>query len=115
MIDSIEQLWQETLRYIEGKLSKPSYDTWISQTEALAIHEDTLVVVAPNEFVRDWLEDRYLSFIQEAVQDVTGIKFNIQFVLPEEEEETRFESKAKTGPPKPPTAEEKEEKNEKSL
>lgn len=112
VIDSIEQLWQETLRYIEGKLSKPSYDTWISQTEALAIHEDTLVVVAPNEFVRDWLEDRYLSFIQEAVQDVTGIKFNIQFVLPEEEEETRFESKAKTGPPKPPTAEEKEEKNE---
>ena len=85
MDEALNQLWHNTLRNIETKLSKPSFDTWISQTEALSFSDDTLTVVAPNEFVRDWLENRYMSFIQEAVEDETGMKVNIKFILPEEE------------------------------
>lgn len=84
MVESLEQLWQETLRHIESKVSKPSFDTWLSQTEALSHNDETLTISAPNEFVRDWLENRYQLFLQEAVQDVTGMQFNIKFVLPED-------------------------------
>lgn len=91
MVESIEQLWQETLRNIEGKLSKPSFDTWLSQTEALSYHDETLTVCAPNEFVRDWLEKHYASFIQETVEELIGMELNLKFVLPEEDTSSESE------------------------
>lgn len=85
MVESLDQLWQQTLRHIESKVSKPSFETWLSETEALSHQDDTLTVSAPNEFIRDWLEDRYRTFLQDAVHEVTGMQFTIKFVLPEDE------------------------------
>lgn len=82
MVESINDLWQETLKHIESKVSKPSFETWLSQTEALSYDDDTLIICAPNVFVRDWLEDRYQTFLQDAVENMTGMQFNIKFVLP---------------------------------
>lgn len=86
MVESINDLWQETLKHIESKVSKPSFETWLSQTEALSYDDDTLIICAPNVFVRDWLEDRYQTFLQDAVENMTGMQFNIKFVLPDEDE-----------------------------
>lgn len=98
MVESLEQLWQDILHHIEGKVSKPSFDTWVSQTEALSFVDETLTVVAPNEFVLDWLEDRYASLFQDAVETVTGTTVNLRFVLPEmkKEEEEKAETDDET-------------------
>ena len=94
MVESLDQLWQQTLRHIESKVSKPSFETWLSETEALSHQDNILTVSAPNEFIRNWLEDRYRTFLQEAVEDVTGMQFKIKFVLPEDEVATAEENPA---------------------
>ena len=57
-MENLQDLWNKTLAEIEKKVSKPSYDTWLKSTEAHAIQGDVFIIVAPNEFARDWLESK---------------------------------------------------------
>lgn len=84
-MENIEELWDNTLEAIKEKVSKPSYDTWLKNTKADQLTDDTLIVSAPNEFARDWLENRYTSLVSEAIFEVTGAKLNTKFVIPEHE------------------------------
>lgn len=84
-LENIEELWESTLVTIKEKVSKPSYDTWLKNTKADSITDDTLIVSAPNEFARDWLENRYTSLISDAIFEVTGAKLKTKFIIPETE------------------------------
>ncbi|GAA0502158.1 chromosomal replication initiator protein DnaA [Salinibacillus aidingensis] len=84
-MENIEELWKKTLETIEGKISKPSFDTWLKSTEAKSIEKDTIVIAAPNEFARDWLENSYSTLISNTLHEVTGSKLNPKFVIPEKE------------------------------
>ncbi|MFB1051706.1 chromosomal replication initiator protein DnaA [Paraliobacillus sp. JSM ZJ581] len=84
-MENIEDLWTSTLAKIKEKVSKPSYDTWLKNTSANNITEDTIIISAPNEFARDWLESRYTSLISDALFEVTGAKLKTKFVIPETE------------------------------
>lgn len=76
----IQELWAQALERIQGKLSKPSFETWLQATEAVDFRDDTLVVTAPNEFARDWLESRYANLVRDTLQEVTGSVIGIQFI-----------------------------------
>lgn len=84
-MENIEELWLSTLESIKEKVSKPSYDTWLKNTSADSITDDTLIVSAPNEFARDWLESRYTDLISDALFEVTGAKLKTKFIIPESE------------------------------
>ena len=62
-LENIADLWDKVLINIEKKVSKPSFDTWLKITKAHMLQGDTLIVTAPNEFARDWLEGRYSQLI----------------------------------------------------
>ncbi|WP_067840380.1 chromosomal replication initiator protein DnaA [Amphibacillus sediminis] len=85
-MENIEELWDSTLSAIKEKVSKPSFDTWLKNTKADSITEDTLIVSAPNEFARDWLESRYTKLISDAIFEVTGAKLQTKFIIPESEQ-----------------------------
>lgn len=82
-MENIEELWSSTLLVIKEKVSKPSFDTWLKNTKADRITDDTLIVSAPNEFARDWLENRYTDLISDAIFEVTGAKLKTKFIIPE--------------------------------
>lgn len=82
-MDNISELWSNALASIEKKLSKPSYETWLKSTKADSLEEDTLVISAPNEFARDWLESQYSSLITEIVCELTGSDLNVKFIIPQ--------------------------------
>lgn len=84
-MENIEELWENTLEAIKEKVSKPSFDTWLKNTKADQLTDDTLIVSAPNEFARDWLENRYTNLVSEAIFEVTGAKLKTKFVIPEHE------------------------------
>lgn len=89
-MQNISDLWDKALLEMEAKVSKPSFDTWLKATKAEMIQDDTITITAPNEFARDWLENRYIKFIAETLQDITGAELKVKIVIPhnvEEEEE----------------------------
>lgn len=106
-MENIEELWDNTLEAIKEKVSKPSFDTWLKNTKADQLTDDTLIVSAPNEFARDWLENRYTNLVSEAIFDVTGAKLKTKFVIPEHE--TAIEEQMKTPIKKPRPASDNQE------
>ncbi|MDC3417731.1 chromosomal replication initiator protein DnaA [Aquibacillus salsiterrae] len=84
-MENIQELWSNTLQSIQTKISKPSFDTWLKNTMADSLEDDTLIVSAPNEFARDWLESRYTDLISDALFEVTGAQLKTKFIIPETE------------------------------
>ncbi|KGP73225.1 chromosomal replication initiator protein DnaA [Pontibacillus yanchengensis] len=87
-MENIKELWDNTLSQIEEKISKPSFETWLKSTKADSLKDDTLVIVAPNEFARDWLESRYANLIADTLYEVTGAQLRTKFIIPETKEES---------------------------
>ncbi|MCL6585148.1 MAG: chromosomal replication initiator protein DnaA [Anoxybacillus sp.] len=86
-MENIDDLWNKALAEIEKKISKPSFETWLKSTKAHSLKGDTLVIVAPNEFARDWLDSRYAHLIGETIYDITGEELTIKFIIPHNPEE----------------------------
>lgn len=86
-MENIHDLWNEALKDIQKKLSKPSFDTWLKATTAYALEDDTLTITAPNEFARDWLESRYSSIIEDTIKELTGSVLSIKFIIPQNQSE----------------------------
>ncbi|WEG12782.1 chromosomal replication initiator protein DnaA [Pullulanibacillus sp. KACC 23026] len=86
-MENIKELWTRALESIEKKLSKPSFETWLKSTSADSLNNSTLVVTAPNEFARDWLESHYANLITDTLKDITGSEFEVKFIIPQKENE----------------------------
>lgn len=90
-MENIADLWNNALAKIEKKISKPSFDTWLKSTKAHALKGDTLVIKAPNEFARDWLEERYSQLISGILYDITGEELGVKFIIPQNQNEEELD------------------------
>ncbi|MFD2209444.1 chromosomal replication initiator protein DnaA [Virgibacillus halophilus] len=87
-MENIDELWAIALEKIQEKVSKPSFDTWLKNTQAATLEGKTLVISAPNEFARDWLEEQYTQLIADIVEEITGSKLTIKFIIPDSQAES---------------------------
>jgi len=95
-LKNITDLWNTALSTIETKISKPSFDTWLKPTKAHSLQGDLLVVTAPNEFARDWLEERYSQLIAEILYEITGEELLVKFIIPQNQKEEEFDQQIST-------------------
>lgn len=93
IVEQLVTLWKRVLDIIETKLSKPSFETWLQSTKISSLENDTLTIVAPNDFARDWLESRYSPLIQDTVFEVVGEKLKIKFITPSSANEFNLDTK----------------------
>lgn len=97
-LENIDDLWAATLNTIQEKISKPSFDTWLKNTKAEIIKDDTIIINVPNEFARDWLEGRYTQLISDVLFELTGAKLATKFIIPK----SSNQADQVTEVPKPP-------------
>ena len=60
-----QDLWPTIRGEFERSLSEELFKTWFAPLEAQVEGEDTLVILAPNEFSAIWLEDNYFDLIRD--------------------------------------------------
>lgn len=83
--DELTHIWQETLNKIREKLSNPSFKTWFSDTNPVKVDgQNQLIIEVPNEFIKDWLQSRYVELIREIIKGLTNNDWNIVFLTAEE-------------------------------
>ncbi|MFC0267046.1 chromosomal replication initiator protein DnaA [Kushneria aurantia] len=64
-------LWQQCLDYLQDELSSQQFNTWIRPLQAEGgDSEHELALLAPNRFVRDWVNDKYLKRINELMREL---------------------------------------------
>ncbi|KHF40055.1 chromosomal replication initiator protein DnaA [Halalkalibacter okhensis] len=89
-MENIHDLWEQALAEIEKKVSKPSFETWLKATKANDIQNEMIIITAPNEFARDWLEDHYAELTSDTIEQITGTRLKPKFVIPQHEMEDDF-------------------------
>jgi chromosomal replication initiator protein len=90
-----KKLWKECLNEIELEISKANFSTWFKNTSIEKEEGGVFSIAVPNEFVRDWLKNKYHKLITKTL---TGIHDNMRAVeyviakteiLKEKEEKTK--------------------------
>jgi len=68
------ELWQQCVELLRDELPAQQFNTWIRPLQVEA-EGDELLVYAPNRFVLDWVNEKYLSRLLELLgersEDVT--------------------------------------------
>src|SRR3989339_1744923 len=64
-----KQLWKSCLQEIESGISKANFSTWFKNTSILREEIGIVYVGVPNEFVRDWLKNKYHKLITKTIAD----------------------------------------------
>jgi chromosomal replication initiator protein len=80
-VNDIKNIWKKTLEIIEQRISGPSFETWLKDTEALSLINDNLLVTVPTDFVKEWLENRYSPLICDVLEEVTGMRLHVTFTV----------------------------------
>jgi len=65
MSDSFRD-WDLAKVYLRNKIEQSQFETWILPLKPKASDDDTMVLQAPDQFFRDWVEKNYGSLIHEA-------------------------------------------------
>ncbi len=68
----IQELWNEILETIKKELSPQAYNSWFSQTKVVKLDGNELIISAPGDFCKDWLEKHYTEFIKEILKRAIG-------------------------------------------
>jgi chromosomal replication initiator protein len=64
-----KQLWKNCLLEIEAGVSKANFSTWFKNTSILKEDSGVVYIGVPNEFVRDWLKNKYHKLITKTIAD----------------------------------------------
>ena len=82
MNQDLALLWTKTLEILEREVPRPSFETWLKPTQPVALHQDTLVIAAPNELARGRLQTHYSQPLRDAVQSLTGQDLKVTVIVP---------------------------------
>ena len=66
------ELWERCLQSLQEEFPAQQYNTWIRPLKVAPEGSETLVLLAPNRFVKDWVSDKFLARIRQVVCDLTG-------------------------------------------
>ena len=65
-----EELWQATLAQLQFQISQANFATWLKNTYILAKKGGQVVVSVPNNFSKEWLENKYNKLIFKILRNL---------------------------------------------
>ena len=73
------EVWRAVLGELQLQLPRPTFETWLKQTEGVSCDGSSFVVEVPTPFTVAWLERRMYQSIQKTVEKITQQSMDIQF------------------------------------
>ena len=65
-----QPIWDQCFSQLENSLSAQQFSTWIRPLQVVFLEND-IRLLAPNQFVRDYVSDHFLSDIQKILNDIS--------------------------------------------
>jgi len=83
MVDT-KELWDGVLTDIEQSVSKATFSTWFKDTGILRVDEGVVFLSVPNQFVKEWLYNKYHKTILKNLRDLSQQVRNIEYIVSKE-------------------------------
>src|SRR4051812_9739272 len=80
-----KQLWDNCLLELEGAVSKANFNTWFKNTNITKQDGGTIYVGVPNEFVKDWLYNKFNKLILKTLMTFSDQIRGIEYVISKHE------------------------------
>lgn len=87
-MNEIDKIWQKILEEILNKVGNTVFDLWFSPIKLLDIKGSNVLIEVPNRFFKDWIEDNFPSLISDSFYQLTGKKYEINYIISGKEQDT---------------------------
>ena len=77
----LNQLWQSTLGEMELQIPRGNFAMWLKNSQLIDRQEGTFVVALPNNFARQWVEDKYSKNLLGIMRNFDASLKKIEFVV----------------------------------
>jgi chromosomal replication initiator protein len=82
-----QALWDQCLSHLERELSPQQFNTWIRPLHVIS-NDEEMRLLAPNRFVKDWIDERFLARIGEIMGQLTEQRPNLRVEIGSNIQET---------------------------
>ena len=82
-MDSFDEVFAAVKEYCKEHVVIATYNLFINDIEPVSFDGNKAVLSVRSEFVKNTLENRYLSLLQEAFRELLGFEVEIEFTLPQ--------------------------------
>ncbi len=76
-----KELWSKSLVDIELEVSKANFSTWFKNTRIVKQDAGTVYIGVQNEFVRDWLANKYNSLILRTLRNTSDQVRSVEYLI----------------------------------
>ncbi len=76
-----KKLWDSVLVDIEINVSKANFNTWFKDTFIYKLEDGVAYLSVPNAFVRQWLMDKYHSFILKSLRNLSDNIRSLDYIV----------------------------------
>ena len=83
-----QQTWVSALERLRDEVSRPAFETWLSESRGVAYVEGRFVVGTANRFAAEMLEHRLHPVIERVVRYVTDSDLSIEYAVQAQGDET---------------------------
>jgi chromosomal replication initiator protein len=77
------QLWTKILAALKDEVNPQIFNTWFSTLTAVELTDEKLQLEAPHFFIKDWVEDNYLSALNRTASAITGRDVSVHITINE--------------------------------
>ncbi len=93
---NVTSLWENSLDIINKKVNPISFNTWFKDANLINLDNGKAVIEVPMPMQKNLLAKNYYELIEETFLNLTGINYDIEFILSDEKEEVIEEENTKT-------------------
>ncbi|MDD2500199.1 MAG: chromosomal replication initiator protein DnaA [Geobacter sp.] len=93
-------IWNQTATNLEKVISPQNYANWIQPIQFSHADAQSIYLLVPNLFFKEWLEDNYVDLINSALSVTADKNMLVSFIIQEKEPEQLPEEVLETPQPK---------------
>jgi len=75
-------IWDKAKDIIKSQINSQSFETWFLPIKFVHSTQNSITLEVPNKFFKDWIVDRYLKLIADALKKSAGDGVEVSFSIP---------------------------------
>ncbi len=100
-----QQLWNKILAALKDEVNPQIFNSWFGNLTPAELDEKGLLLEAPHSFIKDWVEDNYISTLISTAQAITGqelpVRIQVNETQPQPSDSTQPAADPAKDDPKP--------------
>ena len=101
-----QQLWNRILATLKDEVNPQIFNSWFGNLTPADLDEKGLLLEAPHSFIKDWVEDNYISTLISTAQAIAGNEMSVRIQVNESLSQPSDTANPVSGPvekdPEPP-------------